>query len=401
MSTWPTSERTALLWGHRWWLAGRPEPLAFESLSHAAEVLQAHLANDLRPARLRLIYQPDTLVTVAAPCPRGVRSVLQKALAGEHPALANPAHAWSHEPILPLGDGFSTLLHYETEPGLLPLIERLGQCGLIVTSAWPLATWLKALPKEHSSTGATLVMAFDDDNERALAYHHPADGRPAVHVWRGASAVDEAQTWLGEETDRLKDAPALLVSPMDNAVPDDPLSLPLHLALASPIALLQSHPAQLLPAAPAVTPQRTAIAASILLLLAGGWSGAAYVRDYLAWTEQQQANRQEKATLQTEIDHYRINTAEIVSLRTHLAGPGSSPPVGALLDAVCSALPAQLALDQIRVAQGRFTLRGHIAPGATAVWEQWRSRFGNGRWKLEPVALRDNGAFTLSGVFLP
>jgi len=400
----PTSERTALLWGRRWWLAGRREPLEFKNLTHAAEVLVTHLAGDLHPVRLRLIYQPATLKTVEVACPCGSRAVLQKALAFEHPVIADPAHAWSYEPILPLGDGHSTLLHYETEPGLFLLVARLAQSGVIVTTAWPLATLLQSLPKEASRTGTVLVLAYDEDltHDCALAYYHPADGRRTVLQWEEDGAVDEAQAWLGEETARLKDDLALLVSPMDTSDPDDPLSLPLHEALSSPLAMPRSHPAQLLPDAPFVTAQHLAIAAGIVLLLAAGWSGAAYAREFNAWSRGQQAALQEKATLRDEIEHYRINSAQIVALRARLAGPGSSPPVGELLEAVCGALPPQLALDQIRVTQGRFILSGHIAPGATAAWEQWRNRLGGKRWTVAPaVAPRDTGAFTVNGVFTP
>lgn len=162
------------------------------------------------------------------------------------------------------------------------------------------------------------------------------------------------------------------------------------------------HPAQLLPAVPFLTPQRAAIAASIFLLLTGGWTGAMYAHGFMAWNEGQRAAAHEKSALRAEIEHYRVNSAEIVALRAKLAGPGSSPPVGELLDAVCSALPPQLALDQIRVAQGRFTLNGHVAPGAGAAWEQWRNRLGGKRWTIEPAAVpRDTGAFTVNGVFTP
>lgn len=401
MSTSRHSEpRTALLWGRHWWLAGRVEPLEFRNLSHAAEVLTAHLASE--PQRLRLIYQPETLATVSVACPCGPRAALQRALAFEHPAIADPAHAWSHEPILPHGNGYSTLLHYETEPGLFPLVERLAQGGVTVASAWPLATFLQSLPQERSETGSILVMACAEESHCALAYHHPADGRPTVHQWHGENAVDEARAWLEEETAKHPGDPALLVLPKSAADPNDSLSLALHEALASPVVMPQSHPAQLLPATPAVTPQRLAVAASICLLLAGGWSGAVYAREFMAWQDAQRAVASEKSALRAEIAHYRDNAAEIIALRAKLAGPGSSPPVGELLDAVCGALPPQLALDQIRVAQGRFTLSGHVAPGATAAWEQWRDRLGGKRWSMEPAAApRDSGAFTVHGVLTP
>ena len=399
MSTSPTFERTALLWGHHWWLAGRAEPLAFENLSHAAEVLVSHLTSEPHPMRLRLIYQPETLITVAVACPRGPRAALQKALAFEHPAIAQPGHAWSHEPILQLGDGFGTYLHYEQEPELFLLVGRLAQRGINVTTVWPLTTYLHALPAEWSDSGAVLVVAANI--AAAIAYHHPANGSRTLKDWQGDTAAAEADAWLRQEmADNPRDPALMLITAEPEAPVEGVKYLPLTDALAIPVILPRTHPAQLLPATPFLTPQRAAMAASILLLLAGGWSGAAYAREFTAWTEGQRTATHEKSTLRAEIEHYRINAAEIVSLRAKLAGPGSSPPVGELLDAVCGALPPQLALDQIHIAQGRFTLSGHVAPGATAAWEQWRNRLGGKRWTVLPAtAPRDTGAFTVNGVF--
>jgi hypothetical protein len=401
MSISPTSERTALLWGRCWWLAGRTQPLDFENLSHAVEVLAAHLSSEPHPMRLRLIYQPESLVTVAVACPRGPRASLQNALAFEHPAIAQPGHAWSHEPILSLGDGFGTYLHYEQEPGLFLLVERLAQRSINVTTVWPLATFLHALPSEWSDSGAVLVVAAN--LTAAIAYHHPADGSRTLKDWQGDTAAVEANAWLRQAmNDTPRDHALMLFTAEQEAQVEGVKYLPLTDALAIPVILPRAHPAQLLPASPLLTPQRAIVAASILLLLAGGWTGSAYAREFMAWTEGQRTTAHEKSTLRAEIAHYRVNAAEIVSLRAKLAGPGASPPVGELLDAVCGALPPQLALDQIHVAQGRFTLCGHMASGAVTAWEQWRNRIGSNRWTLEPAAApRDTGAFTVNGVFTP
>lgn len=395
MSTSPTSERTALLWGRRWWLAGRNEPLEFQALTHAAEILAAHVG----PTRcLRLVYQPEFLVTVPVACPRGTRAALQGALGFEHPAITDPAHAWSHEPILAAADGHATFLHYESEPGLFELVERLGAHGVIVTSAWPLATFLHALPAEWSDSGAVCVLAVTAGH--GVAYHHPAHDTRAIPQWHGADAAAEATEWLRHEIAERPRDPALLVTTEEPAEELPGVHcLALSDALALPVILPRAHPAQLLPATPLVTPQRTLVAASILLLLTGGLSGAAYAREFTAWTQQQRTGRQEKAALQAEIEHYRVNAAEIVALKTQLAGPGSSPPVPELLDQVCAALPPQIALDRVRVAQGRFALSGHVGPGAD--WEKWRSRLGSRRWTVEPAVPNVAGAFTLQGAFTP
>ena len=164
----PSEPRTALLWGDRWWFAGTGASCEFSQLADAAEVLAEHFANEPKPVRLRLIFQPDALETVAVACPQGNRATLAAALAAEFPALANPAHAWSHEPVLPGGGEFSTLLHFETIPALRELATQLAIRGLAVDSAWPLATFLSALPDEWTESGAITVVALHA--ARALAY---------------------------------------------------------------------------------------------------------------------------------------------------------------------------------------------------------------------------------------
>lgn len=397
MSISPTSEATVLLWGHQWWLAGAAAPLEFQNLAHAAEILAAHAG---LPRRLRLIYQPESLLSIAVTCPRGNRTALRDALGLEHPAITDPAHAWSHEPIFVQGNGHGTLLHYEREPGLFSLIQQLAQHHLTVTTAWPLATFLHALPTEWSESGGVCVAAIGTDH--AIAYHHAANSTRAIPQWHGASAAPEAIAWLHDEMAKPTGDSVLLVT-----TEQSPEEMPgvqcitLPDALALPVVLPRAHPAQLLPATPFISPQRALVAASILLLLTGGWNGATYAQEFTAWTKQRHAAVQEKIALRTEIEHYRVNAAEIVALRAQLAGPGSSPPVGELLDAVCASLPTQIALDQVRVAQGRFTLTGHIAPGASANWEQWKNRLGGQRWILAPSTPRETGAFTLQGTFTP
>jgi hypothetical protein len=142
--------------------------------------LVAALAAD-GPRRLRLIYQPDGFTSVVTPCPQAGRRTLALALQEQHPGLATDEIAWSHDPILPLGGSFTTVLHYEPSPWLFALLEQLGSAGIVVEEVWPLPTWLQALPDEWSDTGALTVLAVAGD--RACAYHHPATGARQVLVW--------------------------------------------------------------------------------------------------------------------------------------------------------------------------------------------------------------------------
>ncbi|MDB6079902.1 MAG: hypothetical protein JWO82_3649, partial [Akkermansiaceae bacterium] len=190
MSTSPTFELTVLLWGDRWWVAGRSEPLAFQNLTHAVEILAAHLIVEGQRIAVRLVYQPSSLVSIAVACPDGNRATLQRVLEVEHATLENPDIAWGYEPVLSIGEEHSTILHHEQVPGLFALVGALQQRGIDVVGAWPLATFLHALPGDWSESGAVAVLAVAAD--RAIAYHHPADGIREVKEWAGAGAQTES-----------------------------------------------------------------------------------------------------------------------------------------------------------------------------------------------------------------
>lgn len=190
MSTFisPKSELTVLLWGNRWWLPHHRLAVPFPDLARAPQIL-ASVWN--APHRsIRLIYQPDHLVTVATACPNSNRATLTFVLAEDFPVLCHPAHVWSHEPILPQGERFGTLLHYETEPTLHALVQQLEARGFSVNTAWPLSTWLTALPPDLSESGAMTVAAFTAD--RFCVYRHAASGARSVQLGQGVEGLLQA-----------------------------------------------------------------------------------------------------------------------------------------------------------------------------------------------------------------
>ncbi|HRI83395.1 MAG TPA: hypothetical protein PLF88_13205, partial [Opitutaceae bacterium] len=286
----PSDPRTVLLWGNRWWLPATDEPVPFTDFGEAADALAAHWADAPKPVRLRLIYQPDALASVGVSCPQGDRRVLASALAGEFPALDSPDRAWSHEPVLPNANGGTTVLHFETEPALYALAQRLAHQGLAVESAWPLATYLHALPFEWTESGAVTVLAVQA--ERALAYRHPRHAGRTVHGWSKDQAPAEAGRWLREILDANPEDPVLVVTAEDEtrALLESWLGedrpglewLRLTQALTRPATLPRYHPAQLLPRSPWVTAERLALAAGFALLLAAGWAGFDHGRNWLA-----------------------------------------------------------------------------------------------------------------------
>ncbi|MST93691.1 MAG: hypothetical protein EXS33_00195 [Pedosphaera sp.] len=408
----PSDPRTLLLWGDRWWFAGTGASREFTSLAHAAEVLAAHYADEPKPVRLRLIYQPDVFESVAVACPHGDRATLAAALAGEFPALADPDHAWGHEPVLPAGNGFSTLLHFEGQPGLFTLAARLAHLGLAVDSAWPLATFLHALPEEWSETGAVTVVALQA--ERAVAYRHPADAGRTVQLWHGDTTVAEVGHWLAGIFAQNAEEPVLLFCADDEVAEAlgayAPLDchpgldrLPLVDALARPVVLPRYHPAQLLPRLPVVTAQRAVIAASLAFLLFAGWIGAGYARESMAARAETDQRQARLAALRAEVGHLRENATEIATLRAALDSGSAGPPCGAFLAKVSTTLPPGIVITSLRTSGRNLTLDGWLAPTAPATLiEDWRSRLApvDAPWT---VAARSGhgGAFTLTGVFRP
>lgn len=398
MSTSPTFELTVLLWGDRWWVAGRSEPLEFQNLDHAVEVLAAHLIVEGQRVAARLIYQPASFVSLAVSCPNGNRGTLQRALEIEHPALENPEVAWGYEPVLPIGEEYSTILHHEREPGLFALTGALQHRGIDVVAAWPLATFLHALPGDWSESGAVAVLAVASD--RSLAYHHSGDGVREVKEWSGAGARTEALAWLAA----LSSAPdsKLVVGADGDAEREsaDWTHVVFSRALAERVILPRLHPAQLIPPAVAAPAERVMMAAGFLMMLTGAWFVAGHARNYWAGHQRAAVQQSEIQSLTREVSLLKENEVEITRLQRTLAGLGNGAPISELLDTVGRGLARTTAIDSIRATAERFELSGFVAAGASEPFVAWQRNLAGGKWQIEPAA-GVPGRFTLRGEFLP
>lgn len=407
----PSDPRTVLLWGDRWHFPDRDASEPFTHVTEAAEMLAAHFADDPKPVRLRLIFQPDSLESVLMPCPQGDRRVMAFALAGECPVLAQPEHAWGHEPVLPTPEGFATILHYEREPALITLAAQLARLGLAVDSAWPLTTFLHSLPEEWSDSGAVTVVAVRA--ESGVAYHHPKDAARSVAGWRSQAALAEAGKWLaGILAENLGD-PVLLVCDNEETV----AALDVYTAdhertnldvvnvrevLGRRVVMPRYHPAQLLPRPPAVTSQKLAVAASIALLLVSGWAGVAFARDWTAVRDEHESRAARFAALQAEVSHLRTNASEITVLRNAVDGSAGGPPYATLLRALSTKVPPEIVLASVRLTGREFEVNGWLAPSAPAeLLDTWRHSIvqSDATWSLE-VHSASNGAFVAKGAFV-
>ena len=408
----PFEPRTVLLWGDRWYFPDREASEPFQHVVHAAEMLADEFAGEPKPVKLRLLYQPDALESVGVACPQGNRRVLTLALAGEYPVLDQPDHAWSHEPILPLHDGYSTVLHFEREPALVALSAQLARLGLAVDSAWPLVTFLHALPEEWTDSGAVTAVAVRA--EAAVAYHHPKDGPRSVLAWHGATAVADAGQWVAAALADHPNESIRVVCTDDTAVDTFNAcvghaertgleTIRLSEALGRRVVLPRYHPAQLLPREPLVSAQRCAMAAGIALLLAAGWAGFAYGRDWFAIRAEVAARHAKLAAVRTEAAHLRQNAVEIAGLRSLVEGGTAGPPGGALLRKLSTLPPQEIALSTFRLEGRVFELTGWIAPEAPAgLLERWRQSVAppDAAWTLD-VRGTGGGGFAARGTFLP
>lgn len=397
MSTSPISELTILLWGDRWWLPGRSEPLEFQNDSHAVEILAAHLVEEGRRVAVRLIYQPLSLASVPVTCPAGNRATLKAAFEFEYPAVDDPRHAWSYEPVLPLAEGHSTILHFEQEPRLFELVSVLGQRGVDVVAAWPLATFLHGLPGDWSESGAVAVLAVA--NDCALAYHHPAEGNREVKAWLGENAAAQALSWFAALPASADSKLLVTAGECEPAAERASLVRSIDAALATPVVLPRRHPAQLIPPAVASTAAIAMLVAGLLLVLTGSWGVARHAQRYYDGWTRQRTDAVEIGRLTAEIQHLRENAAEIHRLRGQTAGTGPNPPLADFLETLGEKLPGGVALGSVRMTGARFTVAGHVANDAEPKLPAWRDALADKRWQLDPALPPHGGAFQIEGRF--
>jgi hypothetical protein len=395
---------TVLLWGDRWWLAGRTEPIPFAHRDEAAGELVAALAGDA-PRRLRLIYQPDGFMSVVTPCPKAGRRMMALALQEQFPGLATDEIAWSHDPILSVGESFTTVLHCESSSWLFALIEQLGSAGITVEEVWPLPTWLQALPDEWSETGASTVLAIAGN--RACAYHHPATGARQVITWP-PNQPTTPDLWLANLLDRDPAEPVLVVT--DEAVPratwsPDPMRpglrhLTLTEALSHSATIPSRHSARLLPAEPAVTASRVVLAASLALLIAAGGMVGPWMLAHVNARHAVLVQTTRERALSADVAHLRANAAEIAALREEVAGH-TAPFAGALLRRLAATVPPEVTLATLRADTGSFAAQGFVAPQASrSVLDRWQQALAPGgeRPQVQIESLpKSDGAFRLHG----
>ncbi|WP_145928673.1 hypothetical protein OH491_01570 [Termitidicoccus mucosus] len=406
----PSDPTVALLWGDRWWIDGHPEPIVFGEPGHAFKVLLAHFAEHGKPAKLRLIYQPPSLVSVPVQCPNGSRATLQAALQAEYPSIAQAECAWSYEPII--GRRNETLLHYEPEPGLLPLVEALREQAVAVEGAWPFATALNLVPEDWPDTGALTVVAVADN--QSAVFRHTSEGRREFQSATGVAAAELVATTVQQAFERedaalymvsFDEAGTRLTTQVAGAEPFGRADLTCRDVIRAALALSLTQPNQLLPAPMRLTGNRLVTGLTTVVLLAAGVLGAQFVRDTLAQRDhaEQQTTRIEQ--LRAEVASLRKNEIEIRQLQTQLAAFTSHGRIGEkFLQSLVRRLPAQVVLTRVQANDNGFTLTGGISgPGLVEPdWRAWCETLQRGkppRQFAEPAGTPPDSDFVMKGIW--
>lgn len=401
--------KTVLLWGDAWWVEGSAEPLPFENMTFAADVLAR--AFDRQRPKLRLIYQPDSLTAVPTRCPNTNRATLAAVLAERIPGLGDENAIWSHEPILRRHAEFETIVHQDLVAAALPSLQaRLADLGFAIEAIWPFSTYLGFVPSEMTESGATTVVAVGLN--RACAYHHGADGKREVRRWAGPEIRPQVAEWLGQVAGKVPgDAITLICRPdelegiktlLPQSVSQERLrGIELVEALGGPVVLPTGHPAQLLRVRPVMTWSHALLSVSLLLFATAAWSGVAAARDYTRWHEVGRSRMVQKHALVAEIAHLKANAAEIETLETSLASGHRSSHLGPLLRAIGDTIPREITLARLHADEREFTAEGFVAPAsAGGTWDGWttqlRSRCSFTQVRVQPST---QGAHSIEGTF--
>lgn len=407
--TLPRSERrTALLWGDRWWIEGRTEPVRFGDLHLAAEVLLAQFGAEERPAKLRLIFQPVSLAAASIVCPKTNRETLRLALSEQFPALADVHLAWSHEPVFGVNAPFATVIYHEVQAGLFALVGELHAGGIEVESAWPLATVLNLVPEDWPDNGAMIVVAAAEN--QTLVFRHMADGRREVEAATGAEAsacalrglraalarTDTAVYLVGCETAGERLAAQL-------PTPDVPrVRLVSWSRLAPAIAPLPvAHPAQLLPVESRWSARRALLASAGLAATAA--LGLLVDTARVEWQHRSAVATDLRAasTLRAEISARRERLREVAALRTAVE---AGEPVGAVfapwLRTVAAKLPREVALTRVTATRKGVAVSGGITGSlGEGAWREWTAAVtaAGAAWRFPERPPLPSAGFQLTG----
>ncbi len=123
--------------------------------------------NFKKGSKFCIAYDPYILSTEVVDCPKGPRTVMRESFLETHDMISNEETAWGYQPQWSSGGGgFSTYLSYETNPSLLPMMQKAEEEKVKISSVYPLATLVSQTIGAPGKTSVFLMI----DSEIKQAY---------------------------------------------------------------------------------------------------------------------------------------------------------------------------------------------------------------------------------------
>jgi len=129
----------------------------FTRIEDAADLLRDNLPGG---EMVRMIYDPESLITELEEAPKGGRKIVALALADRHAALTSETQVWGFQPqwAMPGKVTYATFLHTESSTGFILLRDRLERdLQVHIEGVWPLLTPAMQLRQERVRATLTIV----------------------------------------------------------------------------------------------------------------------------------------------------------------------------------------------------------------------------------------------------
>lgn len=395
-----------LILNDQWFVGGEEfAPPSTEPADAVGALFAFWAERDLKPPRrLQLLYQPPWLSGATMSCPNAGRAVLRRVLQAEQPALADPERAWSYLPMVPVEDGFSTVLHIETSPWLFRFRHEMRQRGCRIEAAWPLRAVL-----EHLAPDSFVALAQGG----RISLHRPGhEHRATWEEYAGSDAVLEVMRALAEQPAGPGVGSARLVW-ISDAAPGtefpDAVGNVQHLGLGELARAMQelplTHLANLLPPEPKLSPANAVLAAGILSWGAVAALGWQQLGEFQQRREREAAHATAVSQLQAEIAAFEANRREIESIRALTGGVGPHRAHAELLRQLAIVTPPEIVLTSFQATGDTLSLNGFVS-GDPQTAQQATAGFARGLasvnapWRFEAPTIGADGAFTLTGRLL-
>jgi hypothetical protein len=353
----------------------------FTRIEDAADLLRDNLPGG---GQVRMIYDPESLITEIEEAPKGSRKIVGLALADRHAAITSETQVWGFQSqwAVPGKVAFATFIHTEASPGFIFLRDRLERdLQVSIEGAWPLLTpGMQPKPERlravltvvhDAQRGCAYVGGYQQNGERLSLKLRPLD---PSRLWSELFEVlRSAGVSLGEERRvgaRVQFYTTGTAEQLEQSCPyikDFVQQNDLHIESLDHYAQLVrrlpvNHPSNLLKALPGdlridnMLKAFVALAAAVVLIV-----GAVYGLSIYKLDTKEKTLVREQDTLNAQKNHLSANKQEITNLKLLYGSDVGwvSPGRAEFLRALAGAIPVTATATELVVDEsGGFRLSG-------------------------------------------